>query len=181
MSKIGEKQIEIPKGIEISISGNNIKVKGPKGELNWDYPPSMDVNIQDQKLTVARPDDTKQKKSLHGLTRSLIANMVKGVSEGYTKYLEVIGIGYRVDLKGDALIFSLGYSHPIEFRLPEGISAEVDQKARPLKLTLKGIDKQLVGQVAANIRALRPPDSYKAKGIRLADERIKLKPGKAGA
>ena len=138
----------------------------------------MTVTIEDGRVVVKRPNDTKKNKALHGLTRSIIANMIKGVSEGYKKELHIVGIGYRVDLKGQNLMFSLGYSHPIEFPLPEGITAEIDHKARPLKLTLYGIDKQLLGQVAANIRSLRPPDAYKGKGVRYADERLKLKPGK---
>ncbi len=178
MSRVGEKPIDIPKGVEVKIQGNTIMVKGPKGELRWDFPPSMSVQMSDGKITVHRPDDTRQKKALHGLTRSLIANMVKGVSEGFKKELEIVGVGYRVDLKGNKLIFNLGYSHPVEYELPEGIKAEVDHKARPIKLTIYGIDKQLVGQVAANLRALRPPDAYKGKGIRYAGEQLKLKPGK---
>ncbi len=180
MSRVGKKPIDIPNGVEVNINNTTIKVKGPKGELQWDFPASMSVSVRDNQIVVERPDDTRQKRALHGLTRSLIANMVKGVSEGFKKEMEIVGVGYRVDLKGDTLIFGLGYSHPVEFKLPEGIKAEVDHKARPIKLTLTGIDKQLLGQTAANIRALRPPDSYKGKGIRYADERLKLKPGKAG-
>ncbi len=180
MSRVGKKPIDIPKGVEVTINGNTVKVKGPKGELQWGFPPSMKVTVKDNQVVVERPDDTRQKRALHGLTRSLIANMVKGVSEGFKKEMEIVGVGYRVDQKGDTLVFSLGYSHPVEFKLPEGIKAEIDHKARPIKLTLFGIDKQLVGQTAANIRALRPPDAYKGKGIRYADERLKLKPGKAG-
>ena len=180
MSRVGKKPIDIPKGVEVNINNTTIKVKGPKGELQWDFPQAMKVEVKDNQVVVERPDDTRQKRALHGLTRSLIANMVKGVSEGFKKEMEIVGVGYRVDLKGDTLVFGLGYSHPVEFKLPDGIKAEVDHKARPIKLTLTGIDKQLLGQTAANIRALRPPDSYKGKGIRYADERLKLKPGKAG-
>ncbi len=180
MSRIGKKPIDIPKGVEVSIEGTLIRVKGPKGELSWNFPASMKVELDDGRLVVQRPDDTKQKRALHGLTRSLISNMVKGVSEGYRKELEVVGVGYKADVKGRTVVFSLGYSNPVEFELPEGITAEVDGKARPIKVTLTGIDKQLLGQVAADIRALRPPDSYKGKGIRYAGERLKLKPGKAG-
>ncbi len=178
MSRIGNKPVQLPEGVEVNISGTTIKVKGPKGELAWNFPPSMEVTQEDRTVVVKRPDDTKQKKALHGLTRSLIANMVKGVSEGYTIEMEIVGIGYRAEQKGESIVLSLGYSHPVEFQLPKGISAQVDAKARPMKLTLTGIDKQLIGQVAANIRALRPPDSYKGKGIRYAGERLKLKPGK---
>ncbi len=179
MSRVGKKPIDIPREVEISIDGTLIKAKGPKGELSWDAPLAMDVSIEENRLVVKRPDDTKQKRAIHGLSRSLIANMVKGVSEGYTKTLEIVGVGYKADLKGDTLVFSLGFSHPVEFPLPKGISAQVDHKARPIKVTLSGIDKQLLGQVSANIRSLRPPDAYKGKGIRYAGERLKLKPGKA--
>ncbi len=178
MSRIGRKPIELPKGVEVNLSGDTIRVKGPRGELQWQWPSGMTVTVEEGRIVVKRPDDTKKNKALHGLTRSIIANMVKGVSEGFKKELHLVGIGYRVDLKGQSLMFSLGYSHPVEFPLPEGITAEIDHKARPLKLTLQGIDKQLLGQVAANIRSLRPPDAYKGKGIRYADERLKLKPGK---
>lgn len=180
MSRIGRKPVEIPKGVEVNITGSTIKVKGPKGELSWEIPPSIGVRAEGGEVVVSRPDDNKKRKALHGLTRSLINNMVKGVSEGYRRDLELVGVGYKVDLKGDTLTFSLGYSHPVEFRLPEGLTAEVNQKTRPVRLTIAGIDKQLLGQIAANIRALRPPDSYKGKGIHYAEERLKLKPGKTG-
>ncbi|NOY39759.1 MAG: 50S ribosomal protein L6 [Nitrospirae bacterium] len=180
MSRIGKKPVEIPKNVNVKVDGTLIEVKGPKGELRWNFPSSMNLNIDKDSLLVTRPDDTKQKRALHGLTRSLIANMIEGVSAGYRKEMEIVGIGYKVESKGKTLVFSLGYSHPVEFALPEGVSAEIDQKARPLKVALIGYDKQLVGQVAANIKALRPPDAYKGKGIRYAGERLKLKPGKAG-
>lgn len=180
MSRVGKEPIGIPKGVDVSISGTFVEVKGPKGNLNWSHPLSISVDIKDGKVFVSRPDNTKQKKALHGLTRSLVANMVQGVSEGYKREIEILGIGYKVDLKGNTLIFSLGYSHPVEFKLPEGITAEVNYKVKPLKLILNGIDKQHLGQVAANIRSLKPPDSYKGKGIRYAGERLKLKPGKVG-
>lgn len=181
MSRIGRLPVQIPKGTEVNIKGKRISVKGVKGELHWDFPLSIDVSTEEDTLIVSRPDDTKHKKALHGLTRSLIANMVQGVSVGYKRELEIVGVGYKVDLKGNNLVFSLGYSHPVDFPLPEGISAEVDAKARPMKVTLSGIDKQLIGQVAANIRSLRSPDAYKGKGIRYAGERIKLKPGKTAS
>ncbi len=180
MSRIGRKPVEIPKSVEVNVEGTRITVKGPKGELDWNFPSSMSLNIEQNRILVARPDDSKPKRALHGLTRSLIANMVKGVSEGFARELEVVGVGYRVDLKGKTLVFALGYSHPVEFELPEGVTAEVDGKARPMKVILRGCDKQLVGQVAADIVSLRPPDSYKGKGIRYAGARIRLKPGKAG-
>lgn len=179
MSRIGKKPVEIPKGVEVKLQGREIVVKGPKGQLSWSVPPEITVKIEDSKVIVERPDDTKQKKALHGLTRALIANMVKGVSEGFKRELEIVGVGYRADVKGNKLVFGLGYSHPVEFELPEGITATLDHKVKPMKLILEGIDKQLLGQVAANIRALRPPDAYKGKGIRYAGERLILKPGKA--
>lgn len=179
MSRVGKNPISIPGGVDVKIQGRSIAVKGPKGEIRWEFPSDMKVSLRDDKtLVVERPADTKQLKALHGTTRSIIANMVTGVSRGYQKVLEITGIGYRVQVQGKKLLFTLGYSHPVEFTLPEGISAQVD--SRQTQLTISGVNKQLVGQVAANIRALRPPDAYKGKGIRYADEQIKLKPGKAG-
>ncbi len=179
MSRVGRKPIEIPKGVEVKLQGTLVKVKGPKGELSWSHPPEITVKVEDSKVVVQRPDDTKHKRALHGLTRALIANMVKGVSEGFKRELEIVGVGYRADLKGNKLVFNLGYSHPVEYELPEGVKATVDHKVKPMKIILEGIDKQLLGQVAANLRALRPPDAYKGKGIRYAGERLILKPGKA--
>jgi large subunit ribosomal protein L6 len=179
MSRVGRKPIEIPKGVEVKLQGTQVTVKGPKGQLSWNCPPQITVKVEDSKVIVERPDDTKQKRALHGLTRALIANMVKGVSEGFKRELEIVGVGYRADLKGNKLVFNLGYSHPVEYELPEGIKATIDHKVKPMKIVLEGIDKQLLGQVAANLRALRPPDAYKGKGIRYAGERLILKPGKA--
>lgn len=178
MSRIGKKPINLPKGVDVKIAGNVVTVKGSKGELKWNLAPDVKVSVQDSSLTVDRPSDTKQVKSLHGLTRNVIMNMVRGVSDGYQKVLEISGVGYKAQVKGKKIVFALGYSHPVEFLLPEGITAETD--SRQTQLTLKGIDKQLIGQVAANIRALRPPDAYKKKGIQYAGEAIKLKAGKAG-
>jgi len=178
MSRVGKNPVSLPEGVEVKIQGNLITVKGPKGELKWSFPPQLRVSLQDRKVIVERPSDARQMRALHGTTRSIIANMVTGVSSGYQKVLEIIGVGYRAQVQGNKIVFSLGYSHPVEFLLPEGITAQVDSKQT--QLTIRGIDKQLVGQVAANIRALRPPDIYKGKGIRYAGEQIKLKPGKAG-
>ncbi len=178
MSRIGKKPIDIPKGVDIRLEGNTVKVKGPRGELSWRHPDAVTISKEEDKVLVARAGDTKAEKSLHGLSRSLVANMVTGVSEGYQRVLEITGVGYRAQVQGNRVIFSLGYSHPVEFQLPPGIVAAVDQKQTTLTLT--GIDKQLIGQVAANIRALRPPDAYKGKGVRYAGERMKLKVGKAG-
>lgn len=178
MSRIGKQPVQFPGDVNVDLKGGTIKVKGPKGELGWDFPAGMDVQVQGQSVLVQRPDDTKQSRALHGLTRSLINNMVTGVSKGYERALEINGVGYRAQVQGKKITFALGFSHPVEFELPDGIAAEVDKKQTSLKLS--GIDKQKIGQVAADIRSLRPPDSYKGKGIRYAGERIKLKAGKAG-
>jgi large subunit ribosomal protein L6 len=178
MSRIGKKPIEVPKGVDITVDGNTIQVKGPKGQLTWRYPQRVSVVLQEGKVLVRRSGDLKQDRSLHGLTRSLVSNMVTGVSQGYERVMEISGVGYRAQVQGSKITFTLGYSHPIEYQLPEGVGAAVDQ--RQTTLTLKGIDKQQIGQIAANIRALRSPDIYKGKGVRYAGERIKLKVGKAG-
>ncbi len=178
MSRIGKKPIDISSGVDIKIEGKTVKVKGPKGELSWNYPESIKLSQNEGKLLVQRSGDSKLDRSLHGLSRSLIANMVTGVSHGYQRALEITGIGYRAQVQGSKIVLTLGYSHPVEFQLPPGITAAVDQKQTTLTIT--GIDKQLLGQVAANLRALRSPDIYKGKGVRYAGERIKLKVGKAG-
>jgi large subunit ribosomal protein L6 len=178
MSRVGKNPITVPDGVEIKLQGNQIRVKGPKGELQWDFPPEMKVTVQDKTLTVERSSESKQVRSLHGTTRSIIANMVTGTSTGYERVLEINGVGYRAAVQGQRINFTLGYSHPIEFELPQGITAESDKKQTTL--TLRGIDKHLMGQVSANIRALRPPNVYKGKGVRYAGEVIKLKVGKAG-
>lgn len=176
MSRIGKQPIVIPNGVDIKITNREVTVKGPKGQLRWEHPEVISLEIKDNQIYVQRPDDSKPKRALHGLTRSLMANMVKGVVDGFRRELDLLGIGYRVQQQGNKLVFALGYSHPVEFELPEGIQAEVDKKQT--KIVISGIDKQLVGQVAANIKELRLPDAYKGKGIRYTDERIKLKPGK---
>lgn len=176
MSRIGRKPIPIPSGVDITLSGNHITVKGPKGTLQQDLPRDMIIKNEDGTITVERPTEQRQHRSLHGLTRSLIANMVQGVTEGYKKDLEIQGVGYRAAAKGKDLEFALGFSHPVTVQAPEGISFEVPA---PTKITVSGADKQAVGQVAAEIRALRPPDSYKGKGIRYAGEFVRKKAGKA--
>ncbi|MEC4676923.1 MAG: 50S ribosomal protein L6 [Nitrospirota bacterium] len=178
MSRIGKKPIEIPASVDIKVDGNSVKAKGPKGELEWNFPAGTKVTIKESAVVVERLDDIKKTRALHGLTRNLIANMIEGVSTGYQKILQIVGVGYRAQVQGDKVLFTLGYSHPVEFQLPDGISAAVDQKQT--LLTLAGIDKQKLGQVAANIRKLRKPDVYKGKGIRYANERLRLKAGKAG-
>lgn len=178
MSRIGKKPIEIPQNVSVEISGNVISVKGPKGELQWSYPEPIQVAVNDGVVSVLRSGDTKNERALHGLTRSIIANMVVGVSQGYTKVLDIVGVGYRAQVSGDRILLSLGYSHPVEFQLPPGVTASVDQKQ--IQITLTGADKQKIGQVAASLKALRYPDAYKGKGIRYAGQRLKLKVGKAG-
>ncbi len=178
MSRIGKKPIDIPKGVDIKLEDTTVKVKGPKGEISSKFPESMKVSVNEGKIFVERTDDTKAVRSLHGLTRSLIANMLLGVSTGYQRVLEIVGTGYRAQVQGNKLLLTLGYSHPVEFELPSGIKAAVDQKQT--QITLTGIDKQQIGQIAANLKALRSPDAYKGKGVRYAGERLKLKVGKAG-
>lgn len=178
MSRIGKQPIELPPNVNVDISDGTVKVKGPKGELSYTLPEGIKVTKGDSKLIVERASDSKVVRALHGLARSLLSNMVNGVSSGYEKVLEISGIGYRAQVKGNKIIFTLGYSHPIEYELPAGVTAKVDEKQTTI--TLSGIDKQLLGQVAANIKSLRMPDVYKAKGIKYAGERIKLKAGKTG-
>ena len=178
MSRIGKKPIEIPEKVAVEINAGAIRVKGPKGELNWGYPDKMKVSINGSIVSVERSGDTKVERALHGLTRSLISNMVTGVSQGYQKVLDIVGVGYKAQVTGDKIMMTLGYSHPVEFLLPEGIKASVDPKQ--IQITLTGVDKQQIGQVAASLKTLRLPDAYKGKGIRYSGERIKLKVGKAG-
>ncbi len=178
MSRIGKKPILIPEGVDIKIENSHVRVKGTKGNLQWKLPPRIKLSIKDNSLMVERIGDSKNERALHGLARSLVNNMVTGVSDGFRKDLEIIGVGYRAQATGNKIEFFLGYSKPVEFTLPEGINVDIDKKQ--VKITIEGIDKQLIGQVAANMRALRPPDAYKGKGIRYADEIVRLKPGKAG-
>ena len=178
MSRIGRLPVPVPSGVDIAIEGQTVKVKGPKGELSHVVAEPIVVERAEDGLEVKRPDDGRTSRSLHGLTRTLIANMVQGVTEGYEKRLEIVGVGYRVLSKGPTqLEFQLGYSHPIIFDAPEGITFTVDG---PTRLGVQGIDKQLVGEVAANIRKLRKPEPYKGKGVRYAGEVVRRKVGKAG-
>lgn len=176
MSRIGRKPIEIPKGVEVAIDGSNVSVKGPNGSLALRAHPDMAVRVSDGTILVERPTDQRQHRALHGLTRSLIANMVVGVTNGYAKTLEIVGVGYRAALKGQDLEIALGFSHPVSIPAPEGITFEVPQ---PTRIVVKGADKQLVGKVAADIRGLRKPDPYKGKGIRYSGEYVRKKAGKA--
>jgi len=178
MSRVGLNPITIPDGVNIAIKDNNISVKGPKGELKWNWPGEIKVSVKDKNIIVERESDEKRLMALHGTTRSIIANMVTGTSAGYQRMLEISGVGYRAQVQGQKISFTLGFSHPVEYNLPAGVSADVDKKQT--QLTLHGIDKQLIGQVAANIRALRPPNVYKGKGIKYSDEMIRLKVGKTG-
>ena len=178
MSRIGKLPVEIPAGVEVKIDENNlVTVKGPKGTLEKQLSPRMKISQKDGHVVVERSSDLKQEKSLHGLTRALLHNMVVGVTQGVEKKLEINGVGYRAAKQGNKLILSLGYSHPVEMADPEGVEAVVED---PTKITIKGIDREKVGQYAANIRFKRPPEPYKGKGIKYADEHILRKVGKTG-
>jgi large subunit ribosomal protein L6 len=177
MSRIGKLPIPVPAGVEVKIDGQSVEVKGPKGTLSLVVAEPIAVALEESTVVVSRPNDERLARSLHGLTRTLIANNIQGVTEGFTKGLEIVGTGYRVAAKGNALEFALGYSHPITVEPPAGISFSVDGNT---KITVHGIDKQAVGEVAANIRKLRKPEPYKGKGVRYAGEVVRRKAGKAG-
>lgn len=178
MSRIGKKPIAIPSGVKVAINGNVVEVQGPKGKLQTTVPSGITVQQQDGHIVAIREND--EQAALHGLNRALINNAVEGVTKGWTRELEIVGVGYRAEMKGKAtVVFNLGFSHPIEYPLPTGIDVAVDPKQT--KLTITGIDRQKVGQVAAEMRGLRPPDPYKNKGVRYAGERLKKKVGKTGA
>jgi len=177
VSRIGRKPIKVPKGVSIIQNEDRLTVKGPKGELSLDIHPEITLSIEDGVLTVTRADDEKKTRALHGMTRALVSNMVEGVSQGFQKVLEIIGVGYRAQMKGTTLVLSLGYSHPIEFDPPAGIEIATDG---PTKIFVRGIDRQVVGQVASVIRGYRPPEPYKGKGIRYAGEYVIRKAGKSG-
>jgi large subunit ribosomal protein L6 len=180
MSRIGKLPISIPSGVNVTVKDNEVTVKGPKGELHQDINPDMIVEVNDGKIEVKRPSDEKKYKAMHGLYRSLINNMVIGVSEGYKKQLELVGVGYRAQNSGQILELSLGYSHPIHIQLPEEVKVEAktDRKSNPL-ITLESADKQLLGQVCAKLRSLRKPEPYKGKGVRFLGEQIRRKAGKS--
>ncbi|MFZ2228204.1 MAG: 50S ribosomal protein L6 [Candidatus Nanopelagicaceae bacterium] len=177
MSRIGRMPINVPAGVEVSISGQEVAVKGPKGSLSLSVAEPIQVSQSEGILTVARPNDERLSRSLHGLSRTLVANMVEGVTNGYSKTIEIVGVGYRVAEKGADLEFALGYSHPILFPAPVGITFKVES---PTKFSISGIDKQLVGEVAAKIKKLRKADPYKGKGLRLSGEVVRRKQGKTG-
>ncbi|MEM7249137.1 MAG: 50S ribosomal protein L6 [Acidobacteriota bacterium] len=178
MSRVGSKQLGLPSGVKIDVEEGCLKVQGPKGNLTTPLPPGISAAVEDGQLKFTRANEERQSRAFHGLARALAANAVTGVSQGFEKRLEIVGVGYRAAMKGKTLNMALGYSHEVDFPVPEGIEISVEDNT---KLVVKGIDKQAVGQVAAKIRALRPPDPYKGKGIRLSDEVIRTKAGKSGA
>ena len=175
MSKIGKQKIELTDGVEVKVELGVVFVKGPKGELTFTLPRGIDLVASSKEVLVERKKDTKTLKALHGTTRSVVANMVKGVTDGWEKVLEMVGTGYRAEVRGDKLVLSVGYSHPVELTMPKGVSASVEKT----EITIEGIDKELVGQTAAIIRSVRKPEPYKGKGIRYKDEVVRRKPGKA--
>ncbi len=176
MSRIGKMPIDIPEKIKVRLENKTVYVDGGKGKLEWKYPETIDVELQEKQIIVKRRDEQKPSLALHGMTRAIINNMIVGLSEGFSKTLDIVGVGYRAEAKGKELVLQLGYSHPINFPLPEGIEAKVDKQTR---IVISGYDKQLVGEVAAEVRDLRPPEPYKGKGVRYADEHVKQKVGKA--
>ena len=177
MSRIGNKPVVIPAGVTVSQNGTTVTVKGPKGELTREFSPNITLNIEEGVVTLTRPDDSKENKTMHGTMRANLNNMVVGVSEGFAKALELIGVGYRAQLQGKKLVLNVGYSHPIEFETPEGIEIEVPSNT---SIIVKGSNKEVVGELAANIRGTRPPEPYKGKGIRYSDEVVRRKEGKTG-
>ncbi|MGE3278706.1 MAG: 50S ribosomal protein L6 [Candidatus Altimarinota bacterium] len=180
MSRIGKLPIAIPEGVTVTLNGKTVLIKGKKGELSWVSHPDVDVKVEENEILVTRKSETKLNKSLHGTARALLRNMVIGVTKGYEKKLEVRGVGYRFNIAGKKLNLSLGFSHPVEFVIPEGITIKADEENKNLMI-ISGIDKQLVGETAARIREVRKPEPYKGKGIRYADEHVVLKQGKKAA
>jgi len=177
MSRIGRKVIPLPKGVTLAQKDGSVSVKGPKGELTKAVPTGVTIKAEADKITVLRVDDERQNRSRHGLMRAHLANMVKGVTDGWTRELEINGVGYRAEVAGDTINMALGYSHPVVFKLPKGVTAKVEKN----KVTLASADRDMVGQIAAKLRELRPPEPYKGKGVKYAEEIIKKKVGKAGA
>lgn len=177
MSRIGKRPIPVPKGVTVTVEGNTVKVKGPKGELQRVVHPELGVSLENGELTVTRPSEEARHKALHGLTRTLVANMVEGTSKGFQKTLELVGVGYKAEPRPYGLQLALGFSHPVEYRAPKGIKLTAPQ---PTQIVVDGADKQTVGQVAAEIRSLRPPEPYKGKGVKYQGEQIRRKAGKAG-
>ncbi|MHB2018021.1 MAG: 50S ribosomal protein L6 [Candidatus Xenobia bacterium] len=181
MSRIGKQPILLPKGVSVTVNGTTVKVKGPKGELSREVSSEMKLEVSATEVKVARPSDEDRHRALHGLTRTLVNNMVKGVTDGYTRYLDMVGVGYKAAKQGSALNISIGYSHPVVFEAPKGIEFDVESvRGQGFSLIVKGIDKELVGQTAAHLRSIRPPEPYKGKGIKYREEVIHRKMGKAG-
>jgi large subunit ribosomal protein L6 len=178
MSRIGRLPVQLDKGVKATVNGSLVRFEGPKGKLQMEVPAGFNVEVSDSVLNVKRPGDSTRDRALHGLTRKLLANMAQGVGKGFTRVLEITGVGYRAEVRGNALYLTLGYSHPILYQLPAGITAKVE---RQVLVTLEGADRQLLGMVAAQIRDLRPPEPYKGKGIKYAEEKIRRKAGKAAA
>lgn len=178
MSRIGKAPIELSEGVEVTVKGNTVHVKGPKGELEQETRPEIEVEVKDGQVVFSRSSDEKQIRAYHGLTRALVANMVDGVTKGYRKALEIQGVGYRADMRGGTLVLTVGYSHEVEYPQPDGITITTPSQTQ---IVVEGIDKQKVGQVAAELRAVRPPEPYKGKGIRYEGEQIRRKAGKTGA
>ncbi|HEX2370946.1 MAG TPA: 50S ribosomal protein L6 [Acidimicrobiia bacterium] len=178
MSRIGKMPVPVPAGVEVDVTGTHVTVKGPMGTLEREFPERVGIAIEDGTATVARPDDQRESRALHGLSRALLANMVVGVSEGFRKELTIVGVGYRASLQGTTIELQVGYSHTVRVEAPDGITFEVPE---PTRIIVSGIDKEKVGQVAADIRKVRPPEPYKGKGIRYTDEVVRRKAGKAGA
>lgn len=176
MSRVGRQPISVPDGVEVKVDGSSVSVKGPRGQLERSFDPEMKIELSDGVLQVARPTDQPRHRSLHGLTRSLLANMVQGVTEGFERVLEIHGVGYKAEKSGNGLVFQLGFSHPVDFPAPDGIEFQLDS---PTLVRVQGIDKQLVGEIAARIRQIRPPEPYKGKGVRYQNEHVRRKAGKA--
>lgn len=177
MSRIGKLPIVIPQGVKVALTGDVIKVEGPKGTLSQKVNPGVAMSVADGRIVFSRPAETREARTVQGLMRSLVANMVAGVNQGFERRLEIAGVGYRAEVQGDSIVMSLGFSHPVKYALPKGVKAEVEKQTL---IILKGADKQVLGQAAANIRGLKPPEPYKGKGIKYQDEKILRKAGKAG-
>jgi large subunit ribosomal protein L6 len=179
MSRVGRMPVKIPEKVKVAVAGQLVKVEGPKGKMSFSFNPVVKVEVVGGEVKVSRPDESRLAKGLHGLTRTLVKNAVDGVTKGYERLLEISGVGFKAEVKGKDINFVLGFSHPVVFRLPEGITAEVD--AKQTKVVIRGVDKHLLGLTAAKIRALRPPEPYKGKGIKYAEETVRRKEGKTGA
>lgn len=178
MSRVGRLPVALPSGVDIKIDGSHVKVKGPKGELEFSFSPKIEILLNENEIQVNRPSDVREMRSLHGTTRALIQNMIIGVTDGFQKELQLVGVGYRANMEGNNLVLNVGYSHPVVVEPPQGITFEVGERNQ--QVFISGIDKQSVGQVAADVRKIRPPEPYKGKGIRYKDEYIRRKAGKAG-